>query len=47
MVFFSDFLANVLVGEGLGGLRCIHFIEIDLILHMGSGFCEALKGCIL
>ena len=37
MFSFSNFLAKVLVGKGLAGVRCIHFIEIDLILHMGSG----------
>ena len=37
MGFFLKFLANVLVGEGLGGLRGCLFVEIDLILIMGSG----------
>ena len=37
MGFFFKFLANVLVGEGLRGLRGCLFVEIDLILIMGSG----------
>ena len=31
MFFFGDFLANELVGEGLGGLRGFHFVEMGLI----------------
>ena len=47
MFFFPNFLAKVLVGEGLGGLRGFHFVEIDLILLIGQGCCEGLYGCIL
>ena len=41
MVFFSDFLANVLVGEGLGGLRGFHFVEMGLILLLLSAIVRA------
>ena len=47
MVFFLDFLANVLEGEGLGGLRGFHFVEMGLILLIVQGYCEGFFGCIL
>ena len=37
MVLFLNFLAKVLGGEGLGGLRGCLFVEIDMIFIMGSG----------